>query len=184
MAKVILDEKRAYDSIEVFRNAIGMSYEEFAGAKKVKEGDKYYIYTRDLVGRKSRKVREKDKSKWGKSVVDHKGMEFKNTRTLCIFYGISQATYSRKLNRGESIGEILYGKDGGTKYEAKKYSPVEFGGVKYRNKSDMCRAYGVLLATYNYRKKKGCTDEEALTQEYYKRRKSNSEDGAEERGDK
>jgi hypothetical protein len=158
MAVVVLDGKERFRTIHDFRKAVGISYEEFVGTRKKKIADEYHIRTKDIFSNEYGSEISQDKYK-GMPIKDHLGNVYKNVSTMCSHYGVNHSTYLRKVDLGVPLEEILTRKSVGRE---KIVQEVEYNGIIYKSKTEMCRDHGISLATYLNRKSRGFSDEDAL----------------------
>lgn len=88
----------------------------------------------------------------GKCVTDHLGTEYKNIRSMCKAYGITQSVYLHRLKLGWSRQEAIAGKD----------KTVIYKGTTYRNLKELCLEYGISVEEYQRRIRMGDSQEKAL----------------------
>ena len=94
------------------------------------------------------------------SIVDHNGKLFATIKEMCASYGIPVATYRYRSEQGWSMEEALTKPANSS---ITKKSVIDHMGVQYESDAEMCKAYGIRVATYKYRRKHGWDIEKALT---------------------
>lgn len=94
-----------------------------------------------------------------KTCSDHTGRVFPTIKDMCEYWGIPRSTYNSRLRNGWTIEEALT--DTG---QCKRFIPcTDHTGRKFPSLNAMCRAWYVTSKTYNERRERGWTLEEALT---------------------
>lgn len=95
-----------------------------------------------------------------KGAVDHKGNQYPTIKEMCEFYGVSVATYKYRLAQGWTLEAALTDplNPGAARKEVEDHK-----GTKYASVAEMCKAYGLRIATYKYRRDRGWNVEQALT---------------------
>lgn len=99
-------------------------------------------------------------------VRDHEGKEFKSISAMCKGWGVPRSTYCARRESGWSLEEAL------TKGPYGKIAPgigcVDHLGNWYVSIKEMCRSYGIDCNTFQLRRKRGKSLEEALTAPIHK----------------
>lgn len=93
--------------------------------------------------------------------IDHKGTIYDTLQGMCFAYGITVPAFKYRYSRGWSIKDILT-----TPQKSPTTRPqniTDHQGRTYSSITEMCSAYGVKVATYNYRIANGWSIEDALT---------------------
>ena len=73
------------------------------------------------------------------------GNEYKSIKDMCDHYHITERLYRRRLEKGWSIEEVLFGKD---------KCVSDHLGNRFNSMSDMCKEYGVSISTFHRRYRK------------------------------
>lgn len=93
------------------------------------------------------------------TIKDHKGNEYASLSEMCSHYGIKSNTYNARIKAGWSIESALTKE----KYARSSKDIIkDSAGVVYKNKSELCREYGIKRSTYDARINAGWTLGEAL----------------------
>lgn len=99
-------------------------------------------------------------------VRDHEGKEFPSISAMCRGWGISRTTYCVRRENGWSMEEAL------TKGPYERIAPgiacVDHLGNRFVSIKEMCRSYGIDCNTFQLRRKRGKSLEEALTTPIHK----------------
>ena len=95
--------------------------------------------------------------------TDHLGNAFPSISAMCRHYGITSALYHDRKKHMSSLEEILTSK----KKIIRNGQCVDHKGNVFKTKAEMCKAYNVNTATFDYRKRHGyslqkCLDPENL----------------------
>lgn len=91
--------------------------------------------------------------------TDHLGNQYPTTSAMCTYWGIPRTTYTQRIKRGWTVEEALT--DTG---QCERFIPcTDHTGRKFPSLNAMCRFWYVAKNTYNDRRERGWTLEEALT---------------------
>ena len=92
---------------------------------------------------------------------DHKGIQYASITEMCQAYDIKLETYQRRVNvyhwSTEKALTTPVKKNGG------QYC-YDHEGKRYKSESLMCQHWGIERKTYKYRRSKGLSVEDSLTQ--------------------
>lgn len=99
-------------------------------------------------------------------VLDHLGNEYESKKAMCEHYGISPATFCKRLERGYTLEEALttpFRRSLDRKIAKKGKPCVDHLGNTFSSILEMCEYHGVSYYLYTQRVHRGMTLEEALS---------------------
>ncbi|SCY10850.1 hypothetical protein [Butyrivibrio sp. INlla14] len=95
-----------------------------------------------------------------KPCEDHLGNKYCSIRDMCLVYGISPETYTRRINVYHMTVEEALTRpvkhNGGIRCQ-------DHNGKYYRSRTQMCKSYGIDRKLFEYRISNGWSLEDALT---------------------
>lgn len=99
-----------------------------------------------------------------KKCIDHLGNEFESQKVMCNHWGVNEATFILRMQRGCSLEQSLTGSGIDSKTIKKKLS-IDHLGNEFDSVEAMCSYWGINRSTFDGRLRLGYTLEQSLTGE-------------------